>query len=798
MTFDTNRQNFTIETFEIVIIETDIVGPTCTVNGQEGWYTPLTCDETTVTGQKQHVFCTPNFPSGIFDLLNVDEVFPQLSNISETPARIRPGRGLAGRGTLRFSLKDFPGDPGPTRESAQGDYIAKLRRRNILENKSVTIMLGHVIDGAIAMDDLQSRHYVIDEFQYDGDGEWTITCKDELYLLDDDESIWPPETNGSLRSDITNSVTTIPVDAGTDYSTAEVVRVGDELMAVVSVAGNMTSSAALTVATRGSNITNVAGDVLSITQADSHESGDEVFICRVIDDTRLDTLLTDILTEVGVPAARIPSTDWTSEIDLWHPATRVNTIYTETDNVNRVVAKILSDFLMDIWFDPVSRSVRLSAISVWRQTDITVNEGVEIEAASLNYNTRPEGQFTRTSILYDKRNLTEADEVTNFRKLSRNVNATAEADYGVRPKRLDPSILLDQTAADLLTQRHTTRFSVPPVTYRWVTREQFLNFTTGDVTNINSPELIGFDGLPQVQRAQITRVRPVYNRRQGRLYNIEAEAYEPPIADPDAPLEFFITGRNYNLNLHVLAGAPPMPVNVTFILNTDAIVGSMSTSFDQPAVRAGNFAPGSEITIIQLSGSKWSSKAGFGGSGGVSSADSEFTARILPRGGDDGGLVYDAEGVNTIIWLSGTVGARTANGEMRAPGGGGAGGIYSTTGTSTGGGGGGGTGIDPGVGGASSGDDGFPNDLPFRGADGDEDGNGGAGGTARQGTGTGAQDGGDGGDWGLAGGSTTGDGQTFTGGSAGHALRKGGATITIHGSANFTQGGGDAPDNLNP
>lgn len=792
MTFDINRRQPVIEPFEAVIIETDIIGPTCTIGESEGWYTPLTCDQDTVTGKMTHIFSTPNAAYQIRTVLGSDAIYPQLSRISEVPARIKPSNGLAGRGKLTFNLKDFEGDSGPVRTTENGDYIAKLRRRNILENKPVRLILGHVIDGQLQMDDLQVRHFVIDSFQYRGDREWTVSCKDELYLLDKEEAVFPPQGNGKLRADINETVTSIPVDAETDYSNAEVVRIGDELLNVLSVQNNMTSTATLTVSSRGSSIQGFGGRILSRTIADDHDADDEVFICDLVSNERLDDLLSRILISAGVDAARIPSTAWQTEVDEWHASTRVNTLFIESKEANEVIGRILRDYLMDIWFNPVSRLIELSAISVWRETDMTVRDGYEIEAYSLGWRTRPTQQFTRSSILFDKKNFTEDNEVSNFRRLSRNVDAIAEQDYGVRLKQLEPSTLLDRDGADLLTQRFTARFSSPPVSYDWITREQFLNFNTGDVVNIDSPDLIGFNGLPQIARAQVTSVQPVYNNRNGRFYRIKAEAYEPPIGGGGQVGPIVITGRNLNLNLHILAGAPPNSVDLTFVLD-GAVVGSNSIRDENAAIRAGNFAEGSTLRIILINGAKWSSLGGRGGNGGTSNSEGPDQFFSPPDSGGIGGLCYDAMGIDTDIYLSGTIDTYTANGELRAPAGGGAGGVPAGSGNSAGGGGGGGAGIEGGRGGISDLIDGTPS-ATANGNQGGEDGVGGDGGDTSNGGGTGRK----GGNWGLKGEDITYLGQLIRGGNAGKALEKNGAVVNIFGSANFTQGNGDAPDDLQP
>lgn len=116
-----------------------------------------------------------------------------------------------------------------------------------------------------------------------------------MSLLDFDKTQFPRPTGGSLRTAINNTTTTIPVDALTDWSqtsTPYVIRVGDELMKVLSVANNQTATAALTVAARNGQITfDTPTILLSRTEFDEHDSGDAIQICYTSHDQDIDEFL---------------------------------------------------------------------------------------------------------------------------------------------------------------------------------------------------------------------------------------------------------------------------------------------------------------------------------------------------------------------------------------------------------------------------------------------------------------------------------------------------------------------------
>jgi hypothetical protein len=362
-----------------------------------------------------------------------------------------------------------------------------------------------------------------------------------------------------------------------------------------------------------------------------------------------------------------------------------------------------------------------------------------------------------------------------------------------KTREFSPSHLLDKDAADLLNQRTVARFGRTPVEYSWTTQEKFLNFATGDVVSITTPELQGPDGLPIGVRGQITKITPKFDDF-GRSYKVKALTYEAAFGDDTAP--FIINANSEEINLYILVGAPSEPVEVTIVVDGVKIC---STDRFIPAMKAGNFAPGSKINLVISNNGILQGKGGNGGGGETVIYEPEFPEwfRIGGSNGQDAGPVYDAESIDTDIYLGGSFNTLVALGTIRAPGGGGGGGFASITGTGLGSGhpgngAGGGAGCSPGTGGPGGTRQNAPPNPGTDGDDGLEAGTGGAGGTSAE-----ASDAGDGGDWGFSGGAPASG--FFIPGLAGEGILKGGAVVNIFTDGNtgrFTNGTGDAPDSL--
>lgn len=814
MTFETNRKELVQEQFQVIEIDTIDINGTCTLSsGGEGYYTPLTCIQQTPQVVKTTYFATTNTPlqfgssrvAGDGAINVTSPIYRVVNSIAENTTVLKPSEGLAGRGTLRVTFGDFLGDPSAINPTNTGTFFGKYVSRNVFANKEIRVKYFHVkTDGtAYTEADALTKTYTLDTISKSGKGVYTASAKDELTKADKDKSQFPQPTDGSLRLDIDELTTSIPVDIATTYAVNDVIYVGGEFMRVLGVSGILTSTATLTVDVRGSDIVGLSStELLSKSVPDSHSEDDTIQICVQSDNQRIDELIKDILVSVDVPLAKIPESAWVAEVDEWHNGVRINTLWFDPRDSNVVIKEVLVAYLMDLWYDPVDVEVKLSAISVWKNTDIVLQENKHIDFDTLTTSPLESMRFSRAYIFRDKPFLAEDDGIKNYRGLAvfKNVALETSALYGEpKTKEFKPNPIISRPSAQLLVQRFVSRFGHTPVMYRWTTQERFLDFKTGDIVSIESDEVQDHDGTQKQVRAQILNIKPRLGKLK-REYQVKALTYEAAFQDGS---EFVLSGNNCEINLHVVAGAPSQVVDLTYIIDGGVLCGIAA-----PSVIAGNFAAGSKITIILINGAEWQGFAGAGGTGGTyeSIVDGEDIIHEGLNGGD-GGTCYDAQGIDTDIYLSGTIGAYTANGILVAPGGGG-GGSASGLGTDNintvvvgGTGGGGGAGFNLGVGGGAGNilQDGqfFTSQFASSGNNGDTAGNGGLAKSASA-VPHNLPLSGAGGDWGEDGTGAEASANTTTGTLSGGGLRgkgviQNGAIVCLFGAnaGNFINGGGD-------
>ena len=763
--------------FEVFEIDLPVITGTCTIGSAQGFGTPLTCDQPWANQYKTYYFTNNNAP--ILPSINGEPIWRCITAIKENTPEIKPGSGLASRGSLSITFKDFTdqdpniGAPGVTANvKKQGTFFGKLSKRQIFENKDVRLKLYRVqADGSVDLaNGAQTRNYIAKDFKLNAkSGNWSLDCKDLISVANLNDKSWPINTGGVLRLDVDRFTNTIPVDVDTNYSSAVFIRVGDELLKVVSFDNTNPAAPFLNVATRGGDLlAPTSGVLLSETNASNHSAGDEIFICDLSDNETIDSLLTRVLVDSDVDISIIPAADWAAEVAEWHSTDKINTLHTESGSVNSVLNRILTGYLMDLGFLAQSNSILLSAISVWKESTATLAEGKEVNAYSISKTPNETLRASRALVVYDKRNLTNSDDTPSYKKGSQFADSAliSPALFSKhKDKQFDNNFLIDKGAAELLTQRYVSRFKFTPYTRKFQTEERALTFKLGDVVDLVTTVDLGPDGLQSGNiRAQVTKVNPRYNK-DGRIYDITTMSYEAAF---DAGSEIVLDEPLDSVNLHILAGAPSQPLTLTFVLD-----GSYSQG--DTAIRAGNFPAGSKIIIILVNGFDGQATGGHGAEGQSISKFIGFPLGVISaaQAGGDGGIVYDAQGVDTDIYFSGATPSTaypTADGYIRAPSGGDGGFNHTTSGSLfiSGNGGNAGDGRQPGVGGE------------FGPAFGNE---------ASQGsTGTNGQIDGTGSGWGNVGASND-----ATGGLAGSGIIDNGATVTLFGatSARYINGNGD-------
>jgi hypothetical protein len=683
--------------FQVLELDLPVINGVCTLDGGDGYGTPLTCEQQWNGDYKTYYFTNNDAPTIIST--NGQPYHRVIASISETATELKGGKGLASRGSLSLRLIDFIGDPNKESQALQnnpniafqGTFFGKMFARQVLQNKKVRLKtyksyLNATDLGAYDSTQLVSeRYYVVESMENQGGGFWALNCKDELSFLDKNEIVYPETTGGYLRQDIDTLTTSIPVDPNVDYQSVLsastngyfIVRIGNELMKVTGVSGNLTSNATLTVSTRGQDILGTTGNLLSKTEVDDHSGGDEVFICDISDNERVDDFIYRVLEKIGFDVnTYVNKQDWASEVDVWLTNVHINTIYTKSDDVWKVINKVLSNFMVDMWFDQDDRNVKLKAISGWKNTDAKLYEGNQINAGTLRISNAEGLRATRAIAIYDKSFKVKSDDIENYKKSYQftATNLISEALY-VKNKDLvfEPSPLLDDNSAELLTKRTVNRFGFKPQFFSWVTQPQKLSFKTGDIVSIISKDIQDYNGnyLTQNKRAQIVKVEPQY-KKDGISYNIKALTYQVEI---QSGTEFVVTNidSSKTLNLHTFVESPTDPVELTIVF--DGLIGG-SDDVSRPTVTAGNFPQGSKLNIILANGAFLSAKGGDGGRGG-SLWVKPTTKNIYSAGngedGQDGGIVFDCNGIDCDFYLSGTTPSQNyplANGYIYAPSGG--------------------------------------------------------------------------------------------------------------------------------
>lgn len=652
----------------------ELVLPYCSVctpisSEQSKWHTPVLCEES--SDKEYSLFFTksaaplqkPPFQSiDVKSPLN-SSVFKCVTSGSEVTATLKPGEGLSSRGNMSFSCADFAGDPGPINMTADGTFFGKLKARNVLEGKKVITHYYTIVDGVENPVEVgRSTHYITGT-QLSG-GVFKLNAKDALKDIEKFSEQFPAPTNAVLSADINTTTTTLPIIDTTPFNINDVVIVDKELFLVTAV--NPTS---LSTQPRGHSPV-IAGENLYKTEVAEHDEGATVQICYYSVSSNA-LVLYDIFAAIGL--AGITAIDqWEAELTEWNNGQKFVGLYTEPKPADELINEILTMLMADMWLDQSTQKLVLSAVSAWRENADTLVEGDDFN--NLTISEDENSRFSRAHIWNTKPFKAEPDDAENFSKLTVFTDQATETDdlYGsVKVKEFDPSSIITPPAADILTSRYVQRFSRTPKTLSFEMEERKLALAGGDlklgsIVDVVSRESQTASGalLQARDRVQIISVKPDLNK-VGRTYKVRALSYVPLIAsNPSEELVITVTGTVLDLDLFARAGAPNVPINVTFIFSA-CTIGSTSSGIT--SVRAGNFEAGSRIKIICTGNTKWS---GMGGKGGDAYCKSSTVEATASQGGK-GANSYFSNNIETHIYLNyGTVDNQPTSASMFAAGGG--------------------------------------------------------------------------------------------------------------------------------
>ena len=605
----------------------------------------------------------PSTAIGIKSQLN-SSVWRCVSSASESTARLKPGEGMASRGTMSLTMTDFEGDPGPINFSEDGTFFGKLKARNVLDGKKIITHYYTITPESETPVEVSASTHFIEKATLTK-GKFSISAKDALKDLEAFSQQFPIPTEAKLTVDIDDVTTTIPVDDGSLFTAEDVIIIDKELMRIQSINVNN-----LTVYTRGSEYQAVDTTTIYKTNTNNHTIDSTVQICYVMSKTFLSNVLQDIFNAVGL-SAYVDFTQWDDEISDWNENAFLYGVFHSPTEADELINHLLTDYMIDMWLDqPIQKAV-VSATTAWKQSIRTITE--ENDLSDLRTSTSANTRFSRAYIYNKKDFQAENEDETNYSQLTLHKDITTESSdlYGsIKVKEFEPSNFITPDSAFILVSRYVQRFARTPEELSFKMEERKLaNSRIGDVVDIVTRDSQTPSGefLQARIRSQLIEIKPNLNG-VGRMYDVKALSYVPLIAStPGGDLTIFISGTVFDVNLYARAGAPPEPLNVTFVFD-ECTIGS--TANNVPSIRAGAFDAASVIKLIFTNSSKVSARGGDGGDASVT--NSRFAGAATTTNATDGGDIYQSDGIESELYLNyGTVDTYVTDCEMYAAGGGG-------------------------------------------------------------------------------------------------------------------------------
>jgi hypothetical protein len=357
----------------------------------------------------------------------------------DTPM-ISRGEGFSVRGNATLVFEDHPHhdrgvDPYVAFRSyvpeEQGTYFGKwLARNRNYQNRVARIKSGYISDDgfdptdAATGGDFETRSYLLDRFTGPSlSNKVTVTCKDALKPAADRRSQAPIASQGVLAADITDSdvsLTLAPTGIGdAEYPTSGTLRIGSEILTFTARTGDVISSIA-----RGQ----------SNTPADDHKADDTVQLCLVYDAARIDDVLYEQLVTYGnIDATYITKADWTSQVDEWLGSSQIDDVISEPTGVMSLVNGILTDYMVDMWWDDVAAQIRIKPLQPHGATPPTISDADDIVEDAMNVTDDPDARVSQVWVYYNRRDPTEPlDEERNYRIVKVDIDLSAESDneYG--------------------------------------------------------------------------------------------------------------------------------------------------------------------------------------------------------------------------------------------------------------------------------------------------------------------------------------------------------------------------------
>lgn len=460
---------------------------------------------------------------------------PILREVDTVPTEINVGDSsedanpLGNRARISVMLDDFPyhdrlvdpyWDERTFTAVDQGTFWSKWISRNPYhEGRALRVIEGYV---GQTLDEMITRHFIIERIEGPADGRIKIVAKDPLSLLESARAVCPDVNTGVLVADylaVDMDMTFVlsPAGIGDDeYETSGVINVAGELISFTRVADTLTLTAR---GLRGTEITDHSlGDVVQ-----------QVYVANA----RIDEVLQELMIDYGnVPADFIDVDAWDDETTLWLSGFTMEAWIVEPTGVGQLVAELLQQASCFVWWDDRDRLISFRAVRPYfplvDQPPYEITDAEHIIEGSLSIQRRPEDRVSHLYIYYAQQDPTKAvDDISNYARLRVIGDPTSATDleYGqARIKRIYARWFGE--AGDGPTNAVASRIierlrDVPyDVTFRTDAKDEVIK--AGEVIRISHHSIVDFDGAPLPTLLQVMYERAI---KRGHIIEFKARPY---------------------------------------------------------------------------------------------------------------------------------------------------------------------------------------------------------------------------------------------------------------------------------
>jgi len=342
---------------------------------------------------------------------------PSIAGVSYDAGTISLGESLGKRASVTATFRDHRHamdgesfDSGTFWGKWRARYGQKLRGRNL---RLIRGVLGQPIE------QMERRHFFIDSV--DGptpQGAYTIVAKDLLKFADGDRALAPKLSNGRLAGSIDDD------DTAATLSPAGV--------------GNLEYPASGLICLGGKEIVAFtrSGDALTLTRGQmgtvgmAHAAGDRAQLVLWYDGDDVADIVFDLFaTYGGMPAECLPLADWQAETGQ-HLGVIYARAITEPTPVNKLVAELVEQAALAVWYDELARAVRLQVLREIATSVATFGDDT-IMAGTLEVKEQPGKRLSQVWTYFGQRDPTDrGDAEDNYRAALATVDLVAETAYG--------------------------------------------------------------------------------------------------------------------------------------------------------------------------------------------------------------------------------------------------------------------------------------------------------------------------------------------------------------------------------